>query len=337
MSPKVSVFMPVYNAGVYLNAAVESILNQDCADFEFVIINDGSTDESLATLNSYSDSRIRIINNPKNLGLIATLNIGMEICKGEYIVRMDADDISLPGRISKQISFMDSNPDVGLIGSWFEDFGENITSKVVRYSSKDSEIRLRHLYQTHVSHPTAVMRTSVVKEHEIRFNPNFVHGEDYDCWVTFSKFCKLSNYPEVLVRKRDHPSNITNKYASVMHATCTLVKQRQFAGMGVEIDQAEADIYSRFANPEWDFSIEDMNLMLELLNRLLKADSDAIQIPKETFNKYLSEKWFHLCYQNKNLGSKGYSWWKKSEIHKFYQPGWLQKQRLTLRNTGLPV
>ncbi|MEX1188541.1 MAG: glycosyltransferase family 2 protein, partial [Bacteroidia bacterium] len=204
--PRVSVFMPVYNAGPYLKEAIESILNQDFQDLEFVIVNDGSKDESESVILSYSDSRIRYIKNPHNLGLIASLNLGMEICLGEYIVRMDQDDISLKNRISQQVKFMDENPSYGLIGSWFEDFGEGIDSHVVKYSGDDAHIRLRHLYQTHISHPTAVMRTSVIRENKIRFDPDFEHGEDYNCWVTFSEFCKLSNFPEVLVRKRDHPS-----------------------------------------------------------------------------------------------------------------------------------
>ena len=337
MSTKASVFMPVYNAGEYLKVAIESILNQDFKDFEFVIVNDGSTDGSLDIIKSYSDTRIRLIDNPKNLGLIGSLNIGMEQCKGEYIVRMDQDDISLPQRLSKQISFMDENPEYGLIGSWFEDFGENIESRIVKYSSDDAHIRLRHLYQTHISHPTAVMRTAVIKQHNIRFDPEFVHGEDYNCWVTFSEHCKLSNFPEVLVRKRDHPSNITNKYASVMHATCTKVKQRQFEKMGTPISNQEADLYSRFANPEWNFNLDEMQELNSLIKKLLKSDSSAISIPEITFRKYLAEKWFHLCYQNKNLQSSGITWWMKNDLYHYYQPTWLQKQRLTLRKTGLPV
>jgi glycosyltransferase involved in cell wall biosynthesis len=335
--PRVSVFMPVYNAGTYLREAIESILNQDFKDFEYVIVNDGSKDESESIILAYTDPRIRYIENPQNLGLIATLNIGMETCLGEYIIRMDQDDISLPSRISQQVKFMDKNPGYGLVGSWFEDFGEHIESQVIRYSSDDTYIRIRHLYQTHISHPTAVMRTSVIHEHKIRFDPEFVHGEDYNCWVTFSEFCRLSNFPELLVRKRDHPTNITNKYASVMHATCTKVKQRQFAKMNTPITDEEADLYSRFANPEWDFTLNEMENLNKLLSKLFHADSDALQIPIATYRKYLSEKWFHLCYQNKNLKTTGINWWKKNELYNYHQPTWLQKQKLTLRKMGLPV
>lgn len=336
-NPKVSVFMPVYNAGSYLNAAIESILNQSFTDFEFVIVNDGSTDQSEAIILSYKDPRIRLVNNPKNLGLIASLNVGLEICRGDYIVRMDQDDISLPDRIALQVSFMEQNPEIGLIGSWFEDFGDQIESKVVRYSTNDTEIRIRHLYQTHISHPTAVLRSAVVRKHNVRFDPEFVHGEDYNCWVTMSAFCKMSNYPAVLVRKRDHPRNITNSFSSTMHSTCTKVKQKQFDAMGAAVSQAEADLYTRFADPEWQFSIDEMNQLLSLLTRINEANLKSKFIHPEEFAGYLASKWFHLCFHNKNLGGSGWKWFKKPNFHQYYHPTLVTSTRFRLRNLGIPV
>lgn len=337
LSPKVSVFMPVYNAGSYLNVAIDSILNQTFTDFEFVIVNDGSTDESESIILSYNDPRIRLVNNPKNLGLIASLNVGLEICKGEYIVRMDQDDISLPERIALQVNFMDQNPNIGLIGSWFEDFGDQIESKLVRYSTNDTEIRIRHLYQTHISHPTAVLRSSIIRENNIRFDPEYVHGEDYNCWVTISAFCKLSNYPAVLVRKRDHPRNITNSFSSTMHSTCTKVKQKQFTAMGSNVSQSEADLYTRFADPDWSFSLDEMNQLLNLLNRLNAANKQSKFIQPDEYARYLAGKWFHLCFHNKNLGRSGWNWFKKLVFHKHYQPSFSSSTRFRLRNLGLPL
>lgn len=312
--------MPVYNAGEYLSVAIESILNQDYTDFEFVIVNDGSTDGSRDRILSYQDPRIIAVDNPANMGLISSLNRGLEICKGDYIVRMDQDDISLPGRISKQIGFMESNPEIGLIGSWFEDFGDGIESRFVRYSSDDVQIRLRHLYQTHISHPTAVIRASIVKKHQLRFDPEFVHGEDYNFWVSMSEYCKLGNYPEILVRKRDHPSNITNKYAETMNATCNRVKRRQFERMGVPVSIREADLYTRFANPEWDFTENEFMELKHLLDKLASANSESIAIPEADFKSYLALKWFHLCYNNKAIRKDANKIWKSLSYHHFYKP-----------------
>jgi len=335
--PKVSVFMPVYNAGHYLHEAIDSILKQSFTDFEFVIVNDGSTDKSEEIIKSYRDPRIKLFNNPANLGLIASLNVGLEICSGKYIVRMDQDDISMPDRIELQIRFMEANPEVGLLGSWFEDFGEHIESKVVRYSADDTEIRIRHLYQTHISHPTAVLRSSVVRDHQIRFDSEFVHGEDYNCWVTMSAYCKLSNYPAVLVRKRDHPRNITNSFSSTMHATCTRVKKKQFEAMGAPVNQEEADLYTRFADPEWQFSLSEMHQLEALLTRIETANAKSGFIPAKAYSEYLASKWFHLCLHNKNLGHTGWKWFNKPAFSSFYSPSKMTGLRFKLRNLGLPV
>lgn len=336
-TPLVSVFMPVYNAGIYLEPAIQSILNQTFRDFEFVIVNDGSTDHSEATIRSFGDPRIRLENNPQNMGLIASLNRGLELCVGKYIVRMDQDDISLPTRLEKQISWLEAHPDYGLIGSWFEDFGDEIESRIVKYSSDDTTIRIRHLYQTHISHPTAVLRTSVIHEHKLRFDPEFVHGEDYNCWVSFSEHCKLSNYPEVLVRKRDHPRNITNLYAQTMHDTCTRVKQRQFAAMGAPLTSDEADLYTRFADPEWSFGGEEMEKLLQLLNRIHVANHSSSFIAPEAFDQYLAEKWFHLCYHNTHIRKASAQWWKRAAFYQAYQPKPIAALRMSLRGAGIPA
>lgn len=337
IQPKVSVFMPVYNAGIYLKEAIESILNQTYTDFEFVIINDGSTDSSAEVIQGFDDSRIKLFNNNKNLGLIATLNIGLELCKGEYIIRMDSDDISLPNRIAHQIRFLEENPQIGLIGSWFEDFGDHIENKIVRYSQKDSEIRIRHLYQTHISHPTAVFRTSIIRENQIRFDPDFVYGEDYNFWVEMSAFCKMSNYPEVLVRKRDHPKNITNSFSAVMHDTCTKVKLKQFKLMGVLLDQKQADLYTRFADPEWGFNLQEMNQLLDLLVKIEGANRISNFIEVEAYSAYLSSKWYHLCSQNKNLGNSGWTWYNRIKFLKQFKPSLISEIRIKLRHFGLPL
>ena len=335
--PRVSVFMPVYNAEHYLNESINSILNQSYTDFEFVIVNDGSTDRSADVIKAYTDPRIRFIENQQNMGLIASLNIGLETCIGEYIVRMDQDDYSLPQRIEKQVRFMDENPEHGLIGCWFEDFGENIESKVVRYSSNDTHIRIRHLYQTHIAHPTAVLRKSVIDEYNLRFNPEFVHGEDYAFWVQMSAYCKLSNYPEMLVRKRDHPRNISNKYAQTQQDTCAKVKQKQFEAMGLTISREEIELYTRFANPDWTFSKEEMEMMHALLEKMASENERSNFIPKEALKMYLAEKWFHLCLQNRRIGKTGWSWWNKLSFKNAYASPLKSKIKMQALSLGISV
>ena len=117
VQPKISVVMPAYNAENYIREAIDSILAQTFRDFEFLIIDDGSTDHTVEIIRSYSDSRIRLYQNERNMGVAATLNRGLDLARGEYIARMDADDISLPERFAKQAAYMDAHPDVAVCGS----------------------------------------------------------------------------------------------------------------------------------------------------------------------------------------------------------------------------
>jgi len=328
---RVSVFMPVYNAGAHLREAITSILDQTFKNFEFVILNDGSTDASLDMICSFSDKRIRLINNPENIGLIASLNIGLKECLGEYIVRMDQDDISLPERISRQVTFMDSHPAIGLMGSWFEDFSDTNEGNVIRYDCFDTEIRIRHLHQTHISHPTAIIRTSVVRAHQLSFDPSFIHGEDYEFWVRMSGFCKLANYPECLVRKRDHVNNISNKYASDQQHSIRRVKLKQFDAMGISLSADQLKLYDRFADSEWNFSESEMEMLNELLPRITEANDSSNFIPVAEFSQYIGRKWFHLCLNHPVLKRRAWSFYMGSPLRLRVKTGLVNTLKLLLK------
>jgi len=139
MVPHVTVVMSVHNSERYLAEAIDSFLRQTFADFEFLIINDGSTDGSRPILAQYTDTRIRIIDNDRNLGLSAALNRGCAAARGRYIVRMDADDVALPDRLEKQFAFMERAPDIDMCGSWYEMFGDK--SRVVKTHADHRDIR----------------------------------------------------------------------------------------------------------------------------------------------------------------------------------------------------
>ncbi len=211
---KVTVLMPVYNAEKYLAEAIESILGQTFRDFEFLIINDGSTDGSLEIIKSYTDSRIRLINNEENLKLIATLNKGIELAKGKYIARMDADDISLPQRLEKQYAYMEAHPEVGLLGSYIRTVGlEN--NYDVHFKTTHDEIKFKLFFDTHFPHPAALIRKSVLTDNNLVFEKEYIHAEDYALWNKMAEVTKLSILPEILVYKRTHPEQISKKFTPV--------------------------------------------------------------------------------------------------------------------------
>jgi len=200
-NPLVSVILSVYNGEKYLAEAIESILNQTYINFEFIIIDDGSTDKSLEIIASYDDKRIVLVSR-ENRGLIASLNEGIEQAKGKYIARMDADDISLPQRFIEQVSYMEEHKDIGVCGSWVEVFGENLNKKIWKLKTGNDILKLMLLFAVPFAHPSVMIRKRILDEHKIVYDKGFLHAEDYKFWIDLSYYTNFANIPKVLFRYR---------------------------------------------------------------------------------------------------------------------------------------
>jgi glycosyltransferase involved in cell wall biosynthesis len=205
-SPKVSVVMPVFNGLPYLADAIDSVLAQTVEAFEFIIVDDGSSDGSRDLLEHYAarDRRIRVLRNETNLGIAESLNRGMSQCRGEYIARMDADDVSLPARLQQQVEFMDKSPDVGVCGTWFTTMGEESTT--YSHPLSDAQIKAHHLLRdTAICHPTAFVRRSVWSASGVTYRGDEVPAEDLWLWIRLGFVTRLANVPQSLLNYRVHP------------------------------------------------------------------------------------------------------------------------------------
>jgi glycosyltransferase involved in cell wall biosynthesis len=210
--PKITVLMPVYNGGRFLREAVESILGQTREDFEFLIIDDGSRDESVAVVRSYKDERVRLIQNGRNLGLIETLNRGLQLARGEYVARMDADDVSLPTRLARQVDYLERHPDICVISSYYHYVDENDRILCTfRGEVRDFLISFKMYVEGHnpVSHPAAMFRTKTIRECG-GYSRDFAHAEDGELWFRLNaQGVKFANVPQVLLLYRRHGQQIT--------------------------------------------------------------------------------------------------------------------------------
>jgi len=169
MTPLITILMPVHNGAAFLTEAINSMLNQSLKDFEFLIVDDASTDQSVAIIQGFKDPRIRLIQSPTRLKLSGALNLGLEHAEGRYVARMDADDISLPNRLEIQARFLEQNPGIGLCGSWIQYFGGPSTNILKRPSHHD-EIRAFMLFDTPFAHPTVMLRRDSIEPHHLRFD-----------------------------------------------------------------------------------------------------------------------------------------------------------------------
>lgn len=313
--------MPVYNAEAFLRESIDSILNQSFAEFEFLIINDGSTDQSETIIKSYTDKRIRLINNDTNLKLITTLNKGIELAKGEYIARMDADDISHPDRLKKQFEFLESHPEIGICGTWFESIGQN--KSVLKYPQDDTMIRIKMLYQCPFCHPSVMIRKTILAENNLKYNPNFAHAEDYELWTQLSRFTKFANIPEVLLKYRLHEANVSNKHSKEQRINTQIIIQNQFQLLGINLSEREYLLYLKIAYSDFNFSLPELMEAEKLLSALSSNNEKLKIISIHEFNVYLSERWYSICTNSSVLGTvvlKIYFKAKLAKIHNLSLP-----------------
>ncbi len=200
--PKITVLMSVYNGEKYLREATDSILNQTFRDFEFIIINDGSTDDTSEILENYDDPRIIVINNRKNIGLTKSLNKGLRMAKGEYIARQDADDISFPQRLEKEVNFLEKHKRVGLIGSSFQLISENgksLTTHKVLTTNEEIKKGLRE--GNRFGHGSVMFRRECLDKVGF-YREEFRSAQDYDLWLRISEKYNVANISEPLYKWR---------------------------------------------------------------------------------------------------------------------------------------
>jgi glycosyltransferase involved in cell wall biosynthesis len=219
MNPVLSVIMPVFNAAPYLREAIESVLAQTFTDFEFIIINDGSTDESDAIVRSFTDPRIKYLSNSNNQGLIASLNRGLDVSLGEYIARMDSDDVCDAQRFELQLKKLKDDPQAALVCSpvlGITPGGKDRDHWPVDIETRTpSAIRSRLRYENCISHPTVMIRSDVLKKY--RYSSSQKGSEDWDLWLRLARDgWKMVKTDEVLLRYRIHPGSVTVQHNTVV-------------------------------------------------------------------------------------------------------------------------
>ena len=227
--PRISVVMPVYNAAPYLRMAIDSVLMQTYKNFEFIIINDGSTDNSADIIREYKDARIVFVDNEENMGLVSVLNTGLDLARGEFIARMDADDISLPNRFAKQLAYLRRHRRVGVLGTAFYIFGGGVSC----ISTKPKRPTLHDMLKTcPIGHPTVMMRKSVLDKYKLRYDGRYRHAEDYELWLRMIRYTRFANLPDVLLNYRWHTTNVSVVHADAQVQASEIIMQRIRREMG---------------------------------------------------------------------------------------------------------
>ncbi|MFV0417115.1 MAG: glycosyltransferase family 2 protein [Dysgonomonas sp.] len=318
--PLVSVLIPCYNVEKYVEESVNSILKQTYTNLEIIAINDCSTDNTGNILQQLADkdSRITVVNNFKNLRLISTLNKGIELCRGEYIARMDADDISLPTRIEKEVDFLEKNKDHDIVSTQFYAFRSDKPNKYdLNHSPQhDNELRAYMLFRSGICHPAVLIRKRIFSELGLKFEQQYLHVEDYALWSEAIYKTKIANLPEPLLLYRVHKNQVSSLNEELQTENKKEVFKIHCNHLGLPIDNKFIDIYASVAESipsESSFKYLDKceKFMLSLM--ALNQEKDFCD------NKYLSHMlslhWLRLC-ANSRLGLKVVPYLKKSLLYK---------------------
>ena len=300
-SPLVTVLMPIYNCEAFVADAVESILGQTFRDFEFLIIDDGSTDRGVEIVEEYGDSRIRLVRNEGQIELIRTLNRGLELARGKYIARMDADDISLPERLERQVAFMEANPDIGACGTWVVTMGDR-EGEIWGYPESSEEIRCRLLFGAAIAHPTVCMRRDAFARHRLQFDEAYPHAEDYELWSRASEAFPLANLASVLLRYRTHAGSVSRQHHDGQEATVKRIHRERLSRLGLTPTEEELFIHRWVSTGGPAGEILPLSDTGSWLEKLLHANEAHERYPRPDFEQLLGRFWLAAAYRNLAAG-----------------------------------
>lgn len=273
--PKVSIFMPVYNADKYLRESIESILNQSYTNFEFIIIDDGSTDNSINIIESYKDNRIKFFKNEKNMGLPFTRNRGISLCKGTYIALMDADDIALHNRIKKQVTFLENNNEYSIVCSNIIKFNENKKKRQLFKLNEYNEVSYGLCFGNTIPNPTAMFEREFILKNNINYRTDCFIAQDYAFWVDCTNFSKIAKINLPLLMYREGHENITKKSTLKnpiqRKEIIDNIRERALLNQGVILSNNEIILYNKvFSDPILAIDKNDLFKVRVVLDKVIE-------------------------------------------------------------------
>ncbi len=300
-TPKVTVLMPVFNAELYIKESVESILNQTFSDFEFLIFDDCCTDNTRTIINSYNDPRIKLIINEKNLGLTTSLNIGLKIARGEYIARMDGDDISLPTRLEKQVEYMERFPQLGICGTWIETFGFE-KKTVVNFTDNWNLLKVQSIFSSPLAHPSVLIRKKFLEAYHLEYDTHFVIAQDYDLWSKAVAHFDIGMISEVLLRYRTFDPASRSKYIHLQTDETKQIYRSVLYKIGITPTEEQLDTHNIIGFKKRIKTREDLDKCQLWLLYLKQKALESTIYKEEDLLLLLQTYWFSVCYSAAPLG-----------------------------------
>ncbi len=309
-TPRVTVFIPVYNRKHYITTAVESILAQTYTDFELLVLDDGSTDGTLDALANCHDPRLRLERNPRNLGLPSTRNRGLELAQGEYIALLDSDDKAWPQRLARQVAVLDQRPDLVQIGAAcdFMDAEGRLRSRVRRRPLDADEVAASLLFYCAMTNRTLMGRTAILRQYG--YSTDFPSSEDYELHLRLSRRYRMANLPDVLSCGREHDGRFTQQNHTLGYTCKREIARRALQDIGINAAEDDLDRHYALSRPRElgeHFDRTYLDWAEHWLAQLQQANQQTQRYEAKAFHRVVADQWLALCLQaRKPLGNTAY-------------------------------
>jgi len=320
--PAITVLMPVYNGEAFLRESVESIFRQSFSDFEMLIIDDGSTDQTPSILLKLvaEDSRVRVEGGRTRLGFSGALNLGIDLARGTYLARMDADDIAIPNRLAIQYEYLESHPDIGLCGGMVETFGLR-EGTFHKPPISWEETLCCALFDNPFAHPTIMLRRHLLKQYHLRFDQSYCPADDYELWSRCLRFFRGVNLKQVLLRYRVHDRSLTQADWTEMDKHAARVAARELKALGLSTRDEDVRFHRNLGRGRC-FPIHHREELLnaeQWLGALLGANKRTNRYPEVAFCHKVAGVWFSACYHAGELRSWMLHRYAMSALRRFGQ------------------
>lgn len=288
--------MPAFNAAPYIKEAIDSILNQSFKNFNLLILNDGSTDDTESIIFSYQDSRIVYLKNDKNEGLSYSRNKLIEHANGKYLAWMDADDISFPTRLEKEYHYLEQHPEVALVSSWVSiiDSDSQLTGNSIRSYIPSKHLSPLFLFVNYIAQSAVLIRKSIFEEYA--YNDKFPPVEDYQLWTQIAYKYPLHILSEVLVNYRVHEANASHRLNYRAKKGILLNYQEQFNKLGLNVDDEILALhYTSCFNPSAINEISTLQRLGKWYSKILRANDNRAIYRNESLAFILKDRWIKVC------------------------------------------